>query len=82
MKTVLYVGVTSYLVQRMHQRKSKVIHGFTKQYKCSYLVYFDETESMEVATHGEKQLKGWTRAKSEKLIYTLNQNGEDLSTKL
>ena len=81
-RTVLYIGVTNDLARRMYQHRSKTLEGFTKQYNCSYLLYYEETASTEVAIAREKQLKGLTRAKKDKLIDTLNPHREDLSTTL
>lgn len=77
--TVLYTGVTSHLSQRIHQHKNKLIDGFIKKYNCHKLVYFEETTGVESAIRREKQLKGWTRLKKEKLIAAVNPGWEDLS---
>ncbi len=37
----LYTGVTSNLVQRVYQHKHDVTDGFTSQYECKLLVYFE-----------------------------------------
>ncbi|WP_243837318.1 GIY-YIG nuclease family protein [Mucilaginibacter gilvus] len=39
--TVLYTGVTSNLQERVLQHKEKVHKGFTEQYHCDKLVYFE-----------------------------------------
>jgi len=44
---ILYVGVTNDLEQRVHEHKSESIEGFTKRYKITRLVYFDETSNMK-----------------------------------
>jgi len=59
----LYTGVTSGLEQRVSQHKQKVLHGFTKRYNLTSLVYYETHEDMTVAIAREKQIKGWTRAK-------------------
>jgi putative endonuclease len=38
---ILYVGVTSDLVRRMYEHRSKVVPGFTKKYNVSRLVYYE-----------------------------------------
>ncbi|MEO0412186.1 MAG: GIY-YIG nuclease family protein, partial [Pseudomonadota bacterium] len=38
----LYIGVTSDLVKRMYQHKSKAVDGFTKRYSVGMLVYFEQ----------------------------------------
>lgn len=76
--TVLYVGVTSDLGRRIWEHKQKTVPGFTKRYNVSKLVYFEQTASVEAAIVREKQLKGWTRAKKDDLIRTINSSFEDL----
>ena len=76
---VLYIGVTSELEQRIHQHKNKTIKGFTSKYNINKLIYFEETSDPESAILREKQLKGWTRNKKEKLINRVNPDRRDLS---
>ncbi|MFK4726481.1 putative GIY-YIG superfamily endonuclease [Bradyrhizobium niftali] len=37
----LYIGVTSDLVRRVHEHKTKVVPGFTKRYGVDKLVLFE-----------------------------------------
>jgi putative endonuclease len=74
----LYLGVTSELVQRVWQHKSKLVEGFTKQYNVTRLVWFEQHESIEVAITREKQLKKWNRAWKIQLIEKLNPYWNDL----
>ncbi len=37
----LYVGITGFFEQRIHQHKYDSIEGFTKKYQCHRLVYYD-----------------------------------------
>ncbi len=60
--TVLYIGVTSNLPQRVYQHKEKLVDGFTKKYNLIKLVYFEQYEDMETAIVREKRLKNWRRA--------------------
>ncbi len=55
--TVLYIGVTSNLTQRVRQHKEKFVDGFTKKYNLNKLVYFETHLTMENAIVCEKQLK-------------------------
>ena len=66
--TVLYIGVTGDLKQRIEQHKSKMVEGFTKKYNVTKLVYFEKYNEVETAILREKQLKRWTRIKKENLI--------------
>ena len=37
----LYTGVTSNLVQRVYEHKNALVSGFTTQYSCKMLVYYE-----------------------------------------
>ena len=78
----LYVGVTSDLSRRLYEHKNELADGFTKKYHIHKLVYFEETPDVNVAIAREKQLKGWTRAKKNALIETMNPDWTDLAEKL
>ncbi|MBA6335683.1 GIY-YIG nuclease family protein [Colwellia sp. BRX8-7] len=77
--TTLYIGVTSQLVQRVYQHKSKLTLGFTNKYNLNKLVYFESFETMYDAITREKQLKNWRRAWKKNLIEQINPNWLDLS---
>ena len=79
-RTVLYTGVTDELESRLTQHKEKVFDGFTKKYNCDRLLYFETFDDGEAASLREKQIKGWTRAKKEALIATINPDWNDLSS--
>ena len=74
----LYVGVTSNLIQRIWQHKNHVADGFTKKYKITMLVYFEQALTMESAIAREKELKEWSRAKKIFLIEEKNPYWLDL----
>lgn len=77
--TVLYIGITSKLEQRIYQHKNKLTKGFTEKYNVDKLIYFEETSDPMSAISREKQLKGWTRKKKETLINRVNPEWDDLS---
>ena len=77
--TVLYIGVTSDLVKRMYQHKSKTYKGFAVKYNCDKLVYFEEFDSINNAINREKQLKKYKRFKKINLIELENSEWKDLS---
>lgn len=56
----LYIGVTSYLVQRIWQHKNDQVEGFTEKYGVHGLVYFELLDDMLSAITREKQLKNGT----------------------
>ena len=78
-RTVLYVGVTNDLAKRWWEHSAGQIDGFTRRYKCHDLVYYEEFGEIEQAIAREKQIKGWTRAKKEALIDTINPRREDFA---
>ena len=78
-RRVLYIGVTSNIEKRMFQHKHHRLEGFTDQYSAVRLVYFERYSDIRSAIAREKQLKGWTRAKKEALVATMNPHWEDLS---
>ncbi len=57
----LYIGFTSNLQVRVQQHKDDVFDGFSKQYQCHRLVYFERYQTAQVAIAREKQLKRWSR---------------------
>lgn len=75
----IYIGVTNNLHRRVQEHKSKTVEGFTKKYNLKKLVYFEKFTNIEQAIKREKELKGWLRAKKNKLIESLNPNWLDLS---
>ena len=75
----LYVGVTSDLERRLHEHKSKLVDGFTKQYNIDRLVHFEQTTDVLSAITREKQIKKWNRRKKISLIEAANPTWEDLS---
>jgi putative endonuclease len=76
---VLYTGVTSNLVLRVHQHKQRKISGFTQKYNVTRLVWFEAHGRATSAIAREKQIKAWTRAKRIALIEKANPQWKDLS---
>jgi len=79
---VMYVGVTSDLVRRVHEHKNKLVAGFTNKYNVSKLVYFEETRDVISALAREKEIKKWRREKKNKLVLCVNPEWNDLSERL
>ncbi len=50
----LYIGVTNDLDRRVYAHKHKLTEGFTKKYKVTMLVYFEETTDVNGAIELEK----------------------------
>lgn len=74
----LYIGVTSDLVTRIWQHKTKTVRGFASRYGCDRLVYFEMIDSAESAIRREKQLKEWRREWKIELIEEGNADWADL----
>jgi len=81
-KTVLYIGVTSDLKDRLLKHLSREIKGFTSRYNCYYLVYYEGFDYISDAIKREKQLKVWTRMKKEGLINSTNPEWEFLNDEI
>ncbi|WP_417168613.1 GIY-YIG nuclease family protein [Vibrio owensii] len=77
--SVLYIGVTSQLAQRIWQHKNGVVEGFTKKYNVHKLVYFELFEDMATAINREKRLKQWKREWKLDLVRKMNPDFLDLS---
>ena len=78
----LYTGVTSDLVKRIYEHKSKAVDGFTKRYNVDKLGYYEVFEGIEEAIKREKIIKGGSRAKKISLIESLNPDWSDLYDKI
>lgn len=76
--TVLYIGVTNNLVQRVFQHKNKLSGGFTSRYNITKLVYFELYDESLTAIEREKQLKAGSRKKKVDLIERNNPDWQDL----
>ena len=74
----LYTGVTSDLVQRVHQHKNSDTPGFSRRYNCKLLVYYEVHEDMLDAITREKQIKAGSRKKKIALIESMNPKWLDL----
>lgn len=74
----LYTGVTSNLIKRIAQHKSKTLEGFSSKYNCSLLVYYEVFDDLENAILREKQIKSWSRKKKLALIENANPDWIDL----
>jgi putative endonuclease len=74
----LYIGVTSDLVKRCFEHRSKTIAGFSKKYEVKRLVYFERFSDARNAISREKRLKKWNRNWKIKLTEENNPNWIDL----
>ena len=77
--SVLYTGVTSDIVGRVHQHRIGVGGSFSGKYRTTKLVYYEEyTDSLTAITR-EKQIKAGSRKTKLELIERINPEWGDLS---
>src|SRR2546423_6104993 len=70
--SVLYVGMTNNLARRIAEHRAGEIPGFTADFRCRKLVYYEHCTDVRDAIAREKQLKKWSRRKKVALIKRLN----------
>ena len=78
----LYTGVTSNLIQRIHQHRTGAIPGFTSEHDIKRLVWFEQHSTMEHAIVREKRIKKWLRRWKMELIERDNLGWRDLAEDL
>jgi putative endonuclease len=77
--TVLYTGVTSNLIERIEQHKTKAINGsFSSKYNCNKLVYYEGFPDIGQAIAEEKRIKGGSRNNKIMMIENKNPGWMDL----
>ena len=74
----LYVGVTSDLARRVYEHREALLPGFTRQYGCKSLVWYESHASMFEAIDREKQIKAGSRKRKLALIEAMNPDWTDL----
>jgi putative endonuclease len=65
---VIYIGMANDLTRRVFEHKNGLVEGFTKQYRCHRLGYYESFDDAAKAIDREKQLKRWSRVKKVWLI--------------
>ena len=85
-KTVLYIGVTNNLPQRLIEhyleKDNPLSTAFTAAYKVIYLVYYEDFDYVNDAIAREKEIKKWRREKKDLLIDKMNPKREFLNKEL
>ena len=77
--TTIYVGVTNNLLRRIFEHKHKFDpKSFTAKCDIHKLVYYENTNDVYSALEREKQIKGWNRARKNRLVESMNPKWEDL----
>jgi putative endonuclease len=74
----LYLGVTSDLVKRAYQHRTKALPGFTSRYDVVRLVWYEQHDEPSTAIAREKQIKKWRRDWKIRLIEDSNPEWADL----
>jgi putative endonuclease len=74
----LYLGVTSDLVRRGSEHRTKAVEGFTARYAVDRLVWFETYDDVVTAIAREKELKKWRRDWKISLIEQQNPDWVDL----
>ena len=74
----LYIGVTSDLAKRVWEHRNGVVPGFTRQYGCKALVWYEAFETLEEARLRELQMKKWKRLWKLTRIEDMNPDWRDL----
>jgi putative endonuclease len=80
--SVLYIGMTNDLTRRVSEHQSSEIPGFTADYRCHKLVFWEHYSYVDDAIAREKQLKRWSRKKKVALIESMNPRWFDLSEEI
>jgi putative endonuclease len=75
---MIYIGSTVDLSKRVWEHRNSVVPGFTKQYGCHLLVWYEQYGSWEAARLRERQMKEWKRAWKLREIEGSNPEWTDL----
>jgi putative endonuclease len=78
-RTVFYTGVTNSIQRRSLEHYNGEGGFFTEKYKCKYLVYFEQFDSILDAIKREKQIKNRPRQWKIDLIESVNPTMKDLA---
>lgn len=80
-RTVLYIGVTNDLLQRIveHYLNAGKPGTFAGKYHCHSLIYYEEFKYITDAIAREKELKKWSRIKKHLLIDSMNPQWQSLN---
>jgi putative endonuclease len=78
-RRALYTGMTNFLIPRVNEHRSQTDkRSFTVQYRAYRLVYYEEFADINACIRREKEIKGWTRAKKNALVESMNPKWRDL----
>jgi putative endonuclease len=74
----IYTGVTSNLYDRIHAHKQRLFQGFSADYDCNHLVWYENHPTMPEAIRRETKIKAWKRTWKIELIEDINRDWLDL----
>lgn len=80
--SVLYVGATKNLKERINTHKNGTGALFVKKYNATILIYFEEFDELSDAFIREKQLKNWHKDWKWNLVKLSNPELKDLYLEL
>lgn len=78
----LYIGVTSDLLKRAWEHRNGVVPGFTRDYRCKLLVWYEVFDDLQEARARELRMKKWNRAWKLRMIEEMNPLWNDLFSTL
>ena len=78
-RRALYTGMTNSIYNRYDQHRDSDDSSFVGRYRAFRLVYVEVFRDVRNAIDREKQIKGWTRARKEALVRSVNPQWQDLS---
>ncbi len=73
----IYTGVTSNLYDRIAAHREKLFLGFSTDYDCNKLVWYENHETMLEAIRRETRIKAWKRNWKIELIEDFNRDWLD-----
>ena len=76
--SVLYIGFSGKLTERLAQHKAGEVKGFTQKYNVNKLIYAESYDDVNEAKAREKALKKWNRAWKEELIAKINPEWKEI----
>lgn len=77
-RTLLYVGASKHISERLEAPENGSSARFTKKYHVKYVMCYEEFEDSKLALKREKQVKNWKKQWKWNLIKEANPNLTDL----
>ncbi|MCH4151392.1 MAG: GIY-YIG nuclease family protein [Sphingobium sp.] len=74
----LYLGVTADLVARVFQHRNRWVDGFSRDYDCTLLVWYEAHDDLQEARLRELRMKKWKRDWKLREIEAMNPGWRDL----